>query len=63
MFLAYMLVLVLLQRNPIGAAEFAWNIMNFKEDQDVRIKVGYEMFDKVSIPLSRCSRICSLSSK
>ncbi|KAF3516964.1 hypothetical protein DY000_02064073 [Brassica cretica] len=23
------------QRNPIGAAEFAWNIMNFKEDQDV----------------------------
>ncbi|CAE5964332.1 unnamed protein product [Arabidopsis arenosa] len=35
------------QRNPKGAAEFAWNIMDFKEDQDVRIKVGYEMFDKV----------------
>ncbi|ESQ27487.1 hypothetical protein EUTSA_v10019232mg [Eutrema salsugineum] len=35
------------QKNPKGAAEFSWNIMNFKEDQDVRIKVGYEMFDKV----------------
>ncbi|KAL0724249.1 hypothetical protein Bca4012_038848 [Brassica carinata] len=35
------------QRNPIGAAEFAWNIMNFKEDQDVRFKVGYELFNKV----------------
>lgn len=23
--------------------------MNFKEDQDVRIKVGYEMFEKVSL--------------
>lgn len=38
------------QKNPKGAAEFAWNIMDFKEDQDVRIKVGYEMFEKV--PLS-----------
>ncbi|WZZ67290.1 hypothetical protein YC2023_078660 [Brassica napus] len=35
------------QKNPIGAAEFSWNKMNFKEDQDVRIKVGYEMFNKV----------------
>ncbi|CAH8363954.1 unnamed protein product [Eruca vesicaria subsp. sativa] len=37
------------QKNPIGAAEFAWNIMNFKEDQDVRIKVGYEMFNKMNV--------------
>ncbi|XP_038971319.1 outer envelope pore protein 21B, chloroplastic isoform X3 [Phoenix dactylifera] len=29
-----------------GAVEFAWSIFNFKKDQDVRIKLGYEVFDK-----------------
>ncbi|XP_010537217.1 PREDICTED: outer envelope pore protein 21B, chloroplastic [Tarenaya hassleriana] len=35
------------QRNPKGAAEFAWSVMNFQEDQSVRLKVGYEIFEKV----------------
>ncbi|XP_038971318.1 outer envelope pore protein 21B, chloroplastic isoform X2 [Phoenix dactylifera] len=30
-----------------GAVEFAWSIFNFKKDQDVRIKLGYEVFDKM----------------
>lgn len=36
--------------------------MDFKEDQDVRIKVGYEMFDKVSLSYLKhvnSSKICS----
>ncbi|KAL3514888.1 hypothetical protein ACH5RR_027605 [Cinchona calisaya] len=35
------------QRKPSGAAEFSWIIFNFKKDQDVRLKVGFEVFDKV----------------
>ncbi|XP_010539779.1 PREDICTED: outer envelope pore protein 21B, chloroplastic [Tarenaya hassleriana] len=35
------------QRNLKGAAEFAWNIANFQEDQGIRLKVGYEIFEKV----------------
>ncbi|XP_072994286.1 outer envelope pore protein 21B, chloroplastic-like [Typha latifolia] len=30
-----------------GAVELAWSIFNFQNDQDVRLKVGYEFFDKV----------------
>ncbi|KAF3611266.1 hypothetical protein DY000_02046016 [Brassica cretica] len=34
-------------RNPKGAAEFDLNIWKFEKDQDLRLRVGYEMFDKV----------------
>ncbi|PKI55087.1 hypothetical protein CRG98_024378 [Punica granatum] len=30
-----------------GAAEFALNIKDFQKDQDVRVKVGLEVFDQV----------------
>ncbi|XP_021285469.1 outer envelope pore protein 21, chloroplastic [Herrania umbratica] len=30
-----------------GAAEFTFSIFNFQRDQDVRLKLGYEVFDKV----------------
>ncbi|XP_020113052.1 outer envelope pore protein 21, chloroplastic-like [Ananas comosus] len=30
-----------------SAVELSWSILNFQKDQDVRIKVGYELFDKV----------------
>ncbi|XP_077221424.1 outer envelope pore protein 21B, chloroplastic-like [Tasmannia lanceolata] len=33
--------------NARGAAELTWGIINFQKDQDVRLKVGYEVFDKV----------------
>ncbi|CAK9178290.1 unnamed protein product [Ilex paraguariensis] len=29
-----------------GAAEFTWSIFNFQKDQDVRLKVGYEVVGK-----------------
>nr|XP_025886687.1 outer envelope pore protein 21B, chloroplastic isoform X3 [Solanum lycopersicum] len=29
------------------AAEFTWDIMDVKKDQDVRLKVGYEVIEKV----------------
>ncbi|KAF9618725.1 hypothetical protein IFM89_002420 [Coptis chinensis] len=35
------------ERKGRGAAEFSWSIFNFQKDQDVRLKVGYELFDKV----------------
>lgn len=36
-----------LQRESQGAAELNWIIFNFKKDQDLRFKVGYEVVDKV----------------
>ncbi|KAL2522071.1 Outer envelope pore protein 21B [Forsythia ovata] len=30
-----------------GAAELTWIIFNFKKDQDLRFKVGYEVVDKI----------------
>ncbi|CAA0807038.1 Outer envelope pore protein 21B- chloroplastic [Striga hermonthica] len=30
-----------------GAAEFTWNIFNVKKDQDLRLKFGYDVLDKV----------------
>ncbi|CAD6248844.1 unnamed protein product [Miscanthus lutarioriparius] len=30
-----------------GAVELAWTILDFKQGQDVRLKVGYELYDKV----------------
>ncbi|KAI7997366.1 hypothetical protein LOK49_LG10G00587 [Camellia lanceoleosa] len=33
-------------RKSRGAAEFTWGILNFQKDQDIRLKVGYEVFDK-----------------
>ncbi|CAI9758044.1 unnamed protein product [Fraxinus pennsylvanica] len=35
------------EREPRGAAEFTWIIYNFKKDQDLRLKVGYEVVDKI----------------
>ncbi|KAE8057429.1 hypothetical protein FH972_014124 [Carpinus fangiana] len=35
------------ERKTRGAAEFTWSIFNFQMDQDVRVKLGYEVFDKV----------------
>ncbi|KAK8551705.1 hypothetical protein V6N13_120147 [Hibiscus sabdariffa] len=34
-------------RKSEGAAEFTYKIFNFQRDQDVRLKVGYEVFEKV----------------
>ncbi|XWS14347.1 hypothetical protein CRYUN_Cryun35bG0001800 [Craigia yunnanensis] len=30
-----------------GAAEFTFSIFNFQRDQDVRLKLGYEVYEKV----------------
>lgn len=48
------------QRKSRGAAEFTWSVFNFQKDQDVRVKLGYEVthqnklgnevFDKVYSP-------------
>uniref|UniRef100_A0A5B7BWJ5 Outer envelope pore protein 21, chloroplastic n=1 Tax=Davidia involucrata TaxID=16924 RepID=A0A5B7BWJ5_DAVIN len=35
------------ERKSRGAAELSWSIFNFQKDQDVRLKVGYEVFDKI----------------
>ncbi|KAI4336683.1 hypothetical protein L6164_015179 [Bauhinia variegata] len=35
------------QRKSKGAAEFSWSIFNFQKDQDVRLRVGYEVFEQV----------------
>ena len=37
----------LVEKKSRVAAEFTWNIMNVKKDQDVRLKVGYEVVEKV----------------
>ncbi|KAK1303281.1 hypothetical protein QJS10_CPB11g02183 [Acorus calamus] len=35
------------KENSKVAAELSWGILNFQRDQDVRIRVGYEVFEKV----------------
>ncbi|KAG5542727.1 hypothetical protein RHGRI_015743 [Rhododendron griersonianum] len=35
------------QSKARGAAEFTLGVLNFQDNQDVRLKVGYEVFDKV----------------
>ncbi|GJW22646.1 putative outer envelope pore protein [Tanacetum coccineum] len=35
------------QPTPSGAAELVWNILDFQKDQDIRLKVGYEIVDKI----------------
>lgn len=35
------------ERTSKGAAEFSWSIFNFQRDQDVRLKIGYEVFEKI----------------
>ncbi|KAJ8538209.1 hypothetical protein K7X08_014749 [Anisodus acutangulus] len=37
----------ILEKKPRGAAEFTWNIMDVTKDQDMRLKVGYEVVEKV----------------
>ncbi|KAL1814987.1 hypothetical protein DCAR_0519201 [Daucus carota subsp. sativus] len=36
-----------IQRNTKGHAELTWDIFNFRKDQDVRLKIGYEVSDKI----------------
>ncbi|KAL5571285.1 hypothetical protein UlMin_020882 [Ulmus minor] len=31
----------------VGAAELSWAILNFQKEQDVRLKIGYEVFEQV----------------
>ncbi|KAA8537381.1 hypothetical protein F0562_026932 [Nyssa sinensis] len=35
------------ERKSSGAAEFSWSIFNFQKGQDLRVKVGYEVVDKI----------------
>ncbi|KAI3797088.1 hypothetical protein L1987_39779 [Smallanthus sonchifolius] len=35
------------QPTPHGALELVWNILDFQKDQDVRLKVGFEIIDKI----------------
>ncbi|CAI0381605.1 unnamed protein product [Linum tenue] len=35
------------ESKPTAATEFSCSIFNFQKDQDVRIKVGYEVIDKL----------------
>ena len=39
-----------LQTKTAGAVELAWTILDLKQGQDVRLKVGYELYDKVIRP-------------
>ncbi|GKC57633.1 outer envelope pore protein 21B, chloroplastic-like protein, partial [Tanacetum coccineum] len=41
------------QPKPQGALELVWNILDFQKDQDVRLKVGYELVDKHLIAPTR----------
>ncbi|CAM8910780.1 unnamed protein product [Rhodiola kirilowii] len=36
------------ERKARKAAEFTWSILNFRDGQDVRFKLGYEVSDKVT---------------
>ncbi|XP_058090568.1 outer envelope pore protein 21B, chloroplastic-like [Magnolia sinica] len=35
------------QGKAAGAAELSWSIINFQRDQDIRLKIGYEVSDNV----------------
>ncbi|XP_020571186.1 outer envelope pore protein 21B, chloroplastic [Phalaenopsis equestris] len=35
------------QKNARGAVELAWSILDFQKDQDVRVKLGYDLLGKV----------------
>ncbi|KAE9456790.1 hypothetical protein C3L33_11278, partial [Rhododendron williamsianum] len=37
------------QSKARGAAEFTLGVLDFQDNQDVRLKVGYEVFDKVCV--------------
>ncbi|XP_039779924.1 outer envelope pore protein 21, chloroplastic-like isoform X3 [Panicum virgatum] len=39
------------QKKRTGAVEFAWTILDLRKGQDVRLKLGYEFYDKVTKPL------------
>ena len=40
-----------MQKKRTGAVEFAWTILDLRKGQDVRLKLGYEFYDKVTKPL------------
>ncbi|PPD74767.1 hypothetical protein GOBAR_DD28295 [Gossypium barbadense] len=46
-------------RKSEGAAEFIYKIFNFQKDQDVRLKVGYEVFEQLMKFFRSISRISS----
>ncbi|KAE9603482.1 hypothetical protein Lal_00002490 [Lupinus albus] len=35
------------ERKSIGGAELSWSILNFQKDQDLRLRLGYEVFQQV----------------
>ncbi|XP_004500837.1 outer envelope pore protein 21, chloroplastic [Cicer arietinum] len=35
------------ERKSKGGAEFSWSVFNFQKDQDVRLRLGYEIFEQV----------------
>ncbi|KAI4389658.1 hypothetical protein MLD38_001859 [Melastoma candidum] len=35
------------QWKSTGGAEFSWSIFNFQNDQDVRLKLGFDVFEQV----------------
>lgn len=38
------------QRKTTGAVELAWTIYDLRKGQDVRLKLGYQLYDKVTKP-------------
>ena len=40
-------VIMLWQTKSRAAAEFSWSVFNFQKEQDVRLKLGYEVLEKV----------------
>ena len=50
----FLLKNVFTQRNTKGHAELTWDIFNFRKDQDVRLKIGYEVSDKVFFLIYCC---------
>ncbi|MED6183563.1 Outer envelope pore protein 21, chloroplastic [Stylosanthes scabra] len=35
------------ERKSSAAAEFSWSIFDFQKDQDVRLRLGYEIFEQI----------------
>ncbi|KAK9928463.1 hypothetical protein M0R45_025596 [Rubus argutus] len=35
------------EKGSKGAAEFSWSIIDFQKDQDVRLKLGYDLIERV----------------
>lgn len=44
----------------MGGAEFSWSIFNFQKEQDLRVKVGYDVIEKVGLIIVHISILTSL---